>query len=160
MPRSKKATPSVSFSVLSKASGITLTVGTQRDVPTLGFDPQEPTFVVGGIIKYVLMLAAGSPIWVKWLLERKERAASPSDMTSATVLRDLWEDKHLLASGIMLVPLIGTPQGSPGTGGKLMIPIRKTTLRDDEELGLSLQTMTTDTDFEEFGVTKVMHKRV
>ena len=41
-----------------------------------------------------------------------------------------------------------------------MVPIRKTTLRDDEELGFILSTMETVSDVIEHGVTKVMHKRV
>lgn len=159
MPRSKKATPSVTFAVLTRTTGVTLTQGTMRDVPTLGFDPQEPTFVVGGVIKYVLQINAGSPIWVRWALVRKERASSSPDVESATVLRDLWEDKHLLASGFHLAPLSSTTAQSP-TAGLLMVPIRKTTLRDDEELGFILSTAVTDTDFIEHGVTKIMHKRV
>ena len=156
MPRSKKATPSVTFAVLARTTGVTLTAGTQRDVPTLGFDPQEPTFVVGGVIKYALMKAA-SPVWVRWLLERKERAASPADMTSATVLRDLWEDKHLLASGFHWAQ---NQSNVDKLGSFMMVPVRKTTLRDDEELGLSLQTLETGSDFIEAGVAKYMHKRV
>ena len=159
MPRSKKATPSVSFTVLSRATGITLTAGTMRDVPTLGFDPQEPTFVVGGIIKYVFAVAAGTD-WIRWALVRKERASTSPDITTASVLRDLWEDKHLLASGYFLAPTIGTEQGSPLTAGLLMVPVRKTTLRDDEELGFILSTMVTLTDGIEHGVSKYMHKRV
>ena len=133
----------------------TLTAGTMRDVPTLGFDPQEPTFVVGGVIKYTLMKVA-SPCYVRWALIRKERAASPPDIEDPIVLRDLWEDKHLLASGFLYASLVGSSDPKQAN----MIPIRKTTLRDDEELGFQLATEITGTDFHESGVTKVMHKRV
>ena len=156
MPRSKKATPSVTMTVLSRSSSVTLTAGTMRDVPTLGFDPQEPTFVVGGVIKYVLERAAASGTWVRWALVRKERAAAPPDITSNSVLRDLWEDKHLLASGYFKA--VQEAQVNPALA--FMIPVRKTTLRDDEELGLQLSTMVTQSDFVEHGVAKYMHKRV
>ena len=135
---------------------MTLTAGTMRDVPTLGFDPQEPTFVVGGIVKYVLERAAASGTWVRWALIRKERASSPPDITDASVMRDLWEDKHLLASGYHKAVLEANSRWSE----VMMVPVRKTTLRDDEELGLQLSTMVTQTDFVEHGVAKYMHKRV
>ena len=156
MPRSKKATPSVSFSVLARTASVTLTAGTVRDVPTLGFDPQEPTFVVGGVVKYVLQKAANMQ-WVRWALVRKERAESSPDIGTASVLRDLWEDKHLLASGYHAAT---TEVTNRVTTDVMMVPVRKTTLRDDEELALILLAPITATDYIEQGVAKYMHKRV
>lgn len=154
MARSKKSILSVDFEYIGRATGVTFTDGTEIEMTGVRFAPGETVFVVGGVIKYYWHKAAGvGHGW--WFLLRQTTGTGVPDLEDEDILRDLWENNDLLASGFFQADVVQRDHGAIW-----IIPVRKTTLREDEVLKLVVAPEVTGSDYIHGGRAKYMFKKV